>query len=140
MRLMISELQRQLSELDSNSSPSDEQQQIQLPVPPRRMNPFNRTFDVPQTRNRSKSPIVPPKPPKSPLPLPSTNRLPLRVAPPPPIARDTANIPINDDNELTMQEEFNFLTVHEYFGKSWMKVAKVRQEAKEKTEKPLIVF
>ena len=131
MRLMISELQRQLSELDSTSNSSSsngEQQQNQLPVPPRRMNPFNRNFDVPQTRNRSKSPIVPPK-------SPHLQNRPLRIAPPPPIARDTSNIPINDD-----KEDFNFLTVHDYFGKSWIKVAKIRQEAKEKIEKPLIVF
>lgn len=128
MRLMISELQRQLSELDSSSSPSkSDEQQIQLPVPPRRVNPFNRT---------NESPIAPPiAPPKSPI-----NR-PLRIAPPPPIVRDTANIPIKDDNELTMQEEsFSFLTIHEYFGKSWKKVAKIRQEAKEMKEKPLILF
>lgn len=133
MRLMISELQRQLSELDSSSSPSkSDEQQIQLPVPPRRVNPFNRTNDVPHVRNRSKSPIAPPKSP--------INR-PLRIAPPPPIVRDTANVPIKDDNELTMQEEsFSFLTIHEYFGKSWKKVAKIRQEAKEMKEKPLILF
>lgn len=126
MRLMISELQRQLVELDSSSLQSDEQDEQSESIlrPPRRQNPFNRGI---QTQN-----------------------IPLRPAPPPPISRDTMCFPISDDNELSSSkksqapqngnDDFTFITVHEYFGKAWNEVIKSRQEAKEAKEQPLILF
>lgn len=128
MRLMISELQRQLAELDSNSSQSDEHDEQSISRPPRRQNPFNK--GLPQTSHQQP-------------------QVPLRPAPPPPIIRDTMAFPIKDDNEFMIfssnstqndKDDFTFITVHEYFGKAWNEIIKSRQEAKEKIEQPLIVL
>jgi hypothetical protein len=79
----------------------------------------------------------------------------LRPAPPPPTAalhRSTIrDATIRDDNELFLrfdeieepkdkESEFNFLTIHDYFGQSWKELIKLKLEEKEKTERPLIVF
>lgn len=140
---MISELQRQLSELDTSSSSGSslEQQQEQgeqVVLRSVRKNPFNKDNEVPVTNNNHFNNNN------------NIRQVPLRKAPPPPtppIVRDTTIInPFDDDNELSMKsiksdnDDFNFLFVHEYFGKSWKKHAKERQDAKEKSEQPLIVF
>lgn len=125
---MISELQRQLAELDSNSSHSEEQDEQSVSRPPRRQNPFNR--ELPPT-------------------IQSHSQAPLRPAPPPPITpiiRDTLVYPISKDKELDFpqrpqsDDDFSFITVHEYLGKAWEEVIKSRQEAKAKTEQPLILL
>lgn len=77
----------------------------------------------------------------------------LRQAPPPPsLNRDTVrNLTIRDDNELLIFDDnfgtdkdkdidFNFLTMHEYFGKSWCELIKMKNEEKQKAEQPLIVL
>jgi hypothetical protein len=125
MRLMISELQRQLAELDSTSMQSSDELEDSVARPQRRQNPFNRRLEE----------------------VPRSNVV-LRPAPPPPINRDTLAQPIKDDNELMIQlklpsqleDDFTFLTIHEHFGKSWIEVIKSKKEAKEKAEQPLIVF
>lgn len=127
MRLMISELQRQLAEIDSTSmQSSDDAEEQVMARPPRRQNPFNRGLEDVQ-----KGKVV------------------LRPAPPPPaINRDTLAYPIKDDNELAFpskssqqhDDDFSFITIHEYFGKSWNEIIKSKKEAKEKSEQPLIVF
>lgn len=139
---MISELQRQLAEIDSSSQQNGLEQSA--PAPPIRQNPFNRG-GYPQ--------ITPPQIPQRTAPAPQA---PLRPAPPPPgaksppINRDSVAHTIRDDNELLMfsqkpqpqttSDDFTFLTVHEYFGKAWQEVIKSRQDAKAKTETPLIVL
>lgn len=142
MRLMISELQRQLAELDSNSSQTEEQEEQSISRPPRRQNPFNR--DLPTS-------LQPPFTTQQQQQTQKTHpQVPLRPAPPPPIVRDTMAIHIKDDNELLLlfgqkpsqndNDDFNFRAVHEYLGKSWKEVIKSREEAKAKTEQPLIVL
>lgn len=74
----------------------------------------------------------------------------LRPAPLPPldksIPRDAIrNAMIRDDDflfteKMESKEEFNFLTIHDYFGMSWKEVFKRKKEEKEKTELPLIVL
>jgi len=73
----------------------------------------------------------------------------LRPAPPPPsMNRDTVkNTTIRDDNELLIFEkiessndDFSFMTIHEYFGQAWKKMIQSKIEEREKTEQPLILL
>ncbi|KAG5669746.1 hypothetical protein PVAND_000040 [Polypedilum vanderplanki] len=151
MRLMIGELQRQLTELDAankNDEGGEQSNEVAMKPPKRRQNPFDKMRNnygegSSQTNMQSIATI-------------SGNKfVELRQAPPPPvnlaINRDTVRDPIiRDDNELLLRfddiekveekETFNFLTIHEYFGKSWKELIKLKLEEKELAEKPLIVF
>ncbi|CRK89271.1 CLUMA_CG003030, isoform A [Clunio marinus] len=136
MRLMVSELQRQLEELDKQSmasSSSDSDRSIPV-VPPRRQNPFNKAGNENLANNIQQ--VVP------------ENFMVLREAPPPPVNRrnfDSTSINIiKNDNEFLMfepeKDDFTFEKLHEEFGRSILLELSERRQLKESLEKPLILF
>lgn len=154
MRLMVSELQRQLEEIDKTSAQSS--LEYIPPVPPRRQNPFNKFNGMLTSTNFTvKAETLSPLPGNE---ASTSNQLAeldegviLRRAPPPPVNRhikpenlDTARFDIiRDDNELLMfedKDDFSFAKIHEELGRPIVQALNERRALKESAEKPLIIF
>lgn len=159
MRLMVSELQRQLDEIDKVSSSSSEPDRSSdvPPIPPRRQNPFNKFngnfFSALDLENPVKIRSSPGNGNANVQQVAADNSVVLRPAPPPPIdrsnlllpdsVRDTARFDvIRDDNEFLMFEpendDFTFEKIHEEFGRPILLAMKERKALKERAEMPLI--
>jgi len=139
LRLMISELQRQLEEIDKTSS---ETESFAPPVPPtRRQNPFNK-FNEGEAMPLNNQHVT------------LNNSVVLRPAPLPPLEFGRNVLPENfntvrfdfvrDDNEFLMfepeRDDLTFEKIHEEFGRPILLAMSERKILKEKAEAPLILL
>lgn len=141
MRLMVSELQRQLDEIDktSLSSTSSTDSSSIPPIPPRRQNPFNKGNETTSNDQQTNG----------------NNAVVLRQAPFPPSERinvvpenlNTARFEIfRDDNEFLMfdplekLDDFTFEKIHQELGRPILLAMSERRALRESAEKPLIVL
>ena len=139
MKMMITELQRQLNELDNGNSES-KSNDAEIVRPPRR-NPFNKgaTSMTPSTSENNNSTKLSPNDLINfgpPLPPPILDHFAIKAS--------DISFPVKFTDELNLMpnqdNDFNFIKLHDKLGKPILELNNERRMIKLKGEQPLILF